>query len=317
MFSVIVPLFNKADAVVSCIGSILTQSFEDFEIIVVDNNSTDAGVKRVEEEIQDKRIKLVYENKQGVSFARNFGVSLAQYNYICFIDADDIWMPHHLEELKKLIDHFPEANLYSNAYKIVETNGLERNTEAISTQTKPYWFPESQFFDCFIKADMPIHTNTICIPKHVFEQVGGFDVTITYGEDVLLWAKIFLLKKVLIGNYIGAVYQRNAQNRSDIPHKLLKELPVIKKYEEIYGQNTEWQKASKKYKAFIAKHLFLTLMSNIKNGTLKDARIIFYDARIYALHSKLRLFIAACLAFTPVVLSKFLLKFLMRLNMVK
>jgi glycosyltransferase involved in cell wall biosynthesis len=316
MFSVIVPLFNKADAVVSCLRSVLEQSFPNFEIIVVNNNSTDEGVIRVNE-IQDERIKIVHEIKQGVSFARNYGVGLAKFDYVCFIDADDTWMPNHLLELKKLIDHFPNANMYSNSYKIIESNGIERNIFSTSSRIEPYWFPESHFFDFFTTADMPIHTNTVCIPKKVFESVGGFDVSISYGEDVLLWAKIFMLRKVVIGNYIGAVYHRNAQNRSDIPQKLLVELPVIKKYEELFHQYPEWQKASKKYRAFIAKHLFLTLMSNIRNGTLKDARKIFYDGRIYALHSKLRLFMAASLSFTPVWLSSILLKFLIHLKLVK
>ena len=90
MFSIIIPLYNKEKYIVNTIKSVLNQSFSKFEVIVVDDGSSDNGVNAVKK-IDDSRIKIITQKNQGVSAARNNGIKNAKYEYIAFLDADDLW----------------------------------------------------------------------------------------------------------------------------------------------------------------------------------------------------------------------------------
>ena len=126
MFSVIIPLYNKAPYVEKAIRSVLNQTFKEFELIVVDDGSTDDSLSVAKNcLLQTINYKLIEQHNQGVSTARNNGVKQAKYPYICFLDADDWWSPTFLEEMKALIDEFPDAGIYGSSYYIVK-NGRQR-----------------------------------------------------------------------------------------------------------------------------------------------------------------------------------------------
>jgi len=117
-FSVVIPLYNKDKHITRAINSVLNQSYRKFEIIVVDDGSTDSGVIEVKK-INDSRIRLVQQINLGVSSARNKGISLAKYNFVGFLDADDAWKPDFLETIYFLIKKYPEAGAYATAYEII------------------------------------------------------------------------------------------------------------------------------------------------------------------------------------------------------
>ena len=94
MFSIIIPLYNKQESVTASVQSILDQTFQEFEIVVVNDGSTDASVERLKE-IEDPRIRLIEQQNQGVSVARNTGIAHACNRYIAFLDADDLWHPDY------------------------------------------------------------------------------------------------------------------------------------------------------------------------------------------------------------------------------
>jgi len=103
-FSVIIPLYNKAPYVAKAIGSVLTQTFTDFELAIVDDGSKDNSAQIAERAIEGcDNCRLIRQENAGVSMARNNGVSLSQGEYLCFLDADDWWAPTFLEEMSKLI----------------------------------------------------------------------------------------------------------------------------------------------------------------------------------------------------------------------
>ena len=118
MFSVIIPLFNKASYLEKAIRSVWSQTYRDFELIIVDDGSTDASLSVVESlcsELSKNDLKtkfyIVSQKNSGVSTARNNGVKSAQYPYICFLDADDWWEPTFLEEMSHLICEFPQSGI--------------------------------------------------------------------------------------------------------------------------------------------------------------------------------------------------------------
>ena len=119
MISVVIPLFNKQDSIRSTIESVLAQSFRDFELIVVDDGSTDGSVDVVKA-INDPRIRLIEKQNGGVSSARNEGIRNASYEYVAFLDGDDLWDSDYLREIVHLIEVFPEAGILGTSYFITE-----------------------------------------------------------------------------------------------------------------------------------------------------------------------------------------------------
>ncbi|MDP5081569.1 MAG: glycosyltransferase family 2 protein, partial [Winogradskyella sp.] len=116
-FSVIIPLFNKADYISECLKSVLNQNFEDYEIIIMNDGSTDSSVSIVEEFTSDK-INLFHQENLGVSMARNNAALLAKGKFLAFLDADDLWKSTHLEALQDSILKFKDAGLYCTNYEI-------------------------------------------------------------------------------------------------------------------------------------------------------------------------------------------------------
>ena len=102
MFSIIIPLYNKELSVKKTIYSVINQSFRDFEVIIVNDGSTDNSVKVIET-IDDARIRVIHQVNQGVSAARNYGIQEAKNQWISFLDADDLWEVGHLLEIKSMI----------------------------------------------------------------------------------------------------------------------------------------------------------------------------------------------------------------------
>lgn len=200
-FSVIIPLFNKEKFVQNTLQSILNQSFSDFEIIIVNDGSTDESEKVVSE-FQDARIRYFVQKNQGVSMARNVGISLAQSNYISFLDADDYWYPDFLERMHLAIALFPEQKVFSAAIEI-ET---PKNTfSAEYSIQKTGEFEVVNYFNASSKESV-IWTSCAVIHREVFEKVGDFDVTIKSGQDTDLWIRIGLVYPVVFNWKILARY---------------------------------------------------------------------------------------------------------------
>ena len=201
-FSVIMPLYNKAPYVRKAVESVVGQTYSDWELIVVDDGSTDGGGEMVTT-IGDPRIRLVRQENAGVSAARNRGVALSgegafRSPYICFLDADDWWEPTFLEEMAGLIERYPDAGIYGTGYYIVK-NGKKR----VAPIGVGDGFAEGEINYCRVYAKtlcMPLWTGAVCMPRHVFDEQGGFPAGIKLGEDFLLWVHIALSHPVVLLN---------------------------------------------------------------------------------------------------------------------
>ena len=123
MFSVIIPLYNKENYIKKVINSVLDQTFLNFELIIINDGSTDDSLS-IAQQFTDTRIKIVIQENLGVSVTRNNGVRLAKYENIAFLDADDWWDCHFLEEMYKLVTDYPDAGLYGCKYYLVKHGNL-------------------------------------------------------------------------------------------------------------------------------------------------------------------------------------------------
>ncbi len=218
MFSVIIPLYNKAPYVAKAIESVLGQTYRDFEVIVIDDGSTDQSLE-VAKAFENKSITIISQPNSGVSTARNNGVKLAKYPYICFLDADDWWHPTFLEEMKRLITDFPDAGIYGSGYYIVK-NGQER----IAPIGVPQGFERGIIDYCEVYAKtlcMPLTSISVVIPKHIFDEEKGFKSQLKFGEDFDLWIRIALKHKVILVNKSLAYYNQDVDvnNRGVAVHK--------------------------------------------------------------------------------------------------
>jgi glycosyltransferase involved in cell wall biosynthesis len=208
MFSVIIPLYNKAPYVVKALRSVMSQTFREFEVIIIDDGSTDQSYEVAQNFIlQTTNFKLHTQPNQGVSVARNNGVKIAQYPYICFLDADDWWAPTFLEEMKALIEEFPDAGIYgSSYYKVKDSKNIPAN---IGVEKD---FERGLINYCQVYAKtlwMPLWTGTVVIHKKIYEEEGGFKPNLKLGEDFDLWIRIAMKHPVAYLNKPLAYYNQD------------------------------------------------------------------------------------------------------------
>lgn len=209
-FSIIIPLYNKAPYVVKAIQSVLSQTFTDYELIIVDDGSKDNSAAKVEKAIGGQpNCRLIKQENAGVSMARNNGVAASQGEYLCFLDADDWWEPTFLEEMAKLIKEFPDAGIFGTNYTIVNESKHKTRVAKIGVEED---FEKGYINYCQTYAKtmyMPLWTGAVCIPRNVFKEVQGFPKGVKLGEDFLLWIRIALKYKVAFLNEPLAFYNQD------------------------------------------------------------------------------------------------------------
>ncbi|WP_055443069.1 glycosyltransferase family 2 protein [Lacinutrix himadriensis] len=239
-FSIIIPLYNKEHFIVNTIQSALDQTFQDFEILIVNDGSTDGSLQSLSV-LKDSRIQVHTIKNQGVSHARNYGIEKANADYIAFLDADDLWLNNHLAQLKKLTEDFPNCGLYANAYvkKIGEIT-LESDyidiPKAWNGIVKDYF--KSSIFSCIA------WTSAVMVPKKILEDCNGFDEKITFGagEDTDLWIKIAIQHQVAFNSNITAIYNLHAENRISNSNTNLRNFLDLEAYEEEAKSNPSLKK---------------------------------------------------------------------------
>jgi glycosyltransferase involved in cell wall biosynthesis len=201
MFSVIIPLFNKEKEIIRCLDSIFQQTYKSYEIIIIDDGSTDNSVRMINK-LYGSLVRLVSIRNQGVSFARNLGIKKANNEYVVFIDADDEWLPNHLKTLKSLIDKYPNCGLYATSYivKIKDIGSVKKYCNDGLVKN---------YFDLSRPGDQKVWTSCACIPRGVFLAIGGFIVGISHGEDVEMWGRVALHYKVCTSSEQTGIYHKD------------------------------------------------------------------------------------------------------------
>ena len=181
-FSVIIPLYNKENFVLNTLKSVMNQTFTDYEIIIIEDCSTDKSLEIVSK-IKNDTIRIIrHEKNKGLSASRNTGIKNANANYLAFLDADDLWKENYLQELFQLTNDFPEAKLFATNYEeFYSYNKIlvpENNSKNLKNNSLI-----RDFFE--ISLAQPLYCpSSFCVEKSVFETVGYYDETITFGEDV-------------------------------------------------------------------------------------------------------------------------------------
>jgi glycosyltransferase involved in cell wall biosynthesis len=205
-FSIITPLYNKAPFVTRTLESVFAQTYADWELIIMDDGSTDDSLAVARECVEKNgasgRVHIYTQTNAGVAAARNHAVEHAQGDYLCFLDADDWWKPSFLEQMAQLIQLYPDAGLYATNYVYYKTH---KTHIALDIPTGYIQYAQAYLNS----AAMPIWTGTVAMPRHVFDEMGGFPVGVCLGEDFLLWAKTAMHYPVVFLNTPLAYYNND------------------------------------------------------------------------------------------------------------
>lgn len=203
-FSVIIPLYNKEKYIETTLRSVVAQTFDDFEIIIVDDGSTDASL-RMASQFEDSRITIIQQKNQGTATARNIGIANAKSNYIALLDADDAWYDNHLFELKKQIDTFPDAGLYCNNYEVILKNNFCQKASFNFKYDKDILIVEDFFKASIINC--VAWTSAVGFSKEKFNNIGKFNTKFKTAQDLDLWIRFALRYKVSFNPTITMSYK--------------------------------------------------------------------------------------------------------------
>jgi glycosyltransferase involved in cell wall biosynthesis len=212
-FSAVMPLYNKAPHVKRSVGSVLAQTFSDFELIVVDDSSTDESVEEVKT-FSDTRLRLIRGGgaPEGPGPARNRGIREAAGKWIAFLDADDRWETEHLLKMKELSGLFPDVSFLSCGW--VNCNGSSMEEEAYYKENKdrgPHIINLEEYLRQNIRKRRPVCTSVACVSRGI---PGAQELFQTErGSDIHAWLKLLCrFKKMAWSSHAGAVYFRDSVN---------------------------------------------------------------------------------------------------------
>ncbi len=224
-FSIIIPTYNRVHTLNVCLDSLANQQYKDFEIILVDDGSTDHTADFIKSNYPDERIKYIYQSNKGVCAARNTGVAIAKGIYICFLDSDDY-------VTKDWLSNFKMKFSSNDGVDVVFCNGINKHfngKEVLLNANYPY--------NPFIKDDKGIYlAGLFAINRFLFERVGGFDEQIKFGEFTDLGFRInHFNPQTAFTHRVGMYYQISPEGGGkNLRNKIDSNLYFIKKHKDYF-----------------------------------------------------------------------------------
>lgn len=234
MISIVIPLYNKERQIANTLRTVFAQTYTDYEIVIVDDGSTDNSAEIVAA-MHDERIHLIRQENAGVSVARNRGITEARGEFIALLDADDEWKPDYLATQMQLVIDYPQCDVFATNYEFRNERG-----EVSPTIIRRLPFTStsgvlSNYFEVAAVSHPPIWTSAVMARKSAFEAVGGFPVGIKSGEDLLTWARLacrykiaWTRKALSIFNVIGYDYSEKPKREPANQDIVAAELILLK-----------------------------------------------------------------------------------------
>lgn len=196
-YSYIIPTYNRSNTIIETIQSVLEQDRDDYEIIIIDDGSTDNTKEVVTTSISNDKVKYLYKDNGGVSSARNLGVTIAEGLYYIFLDSDDVVDNKQLKVFDKAITDASKIDnsigVFFSSYKFwYIKNGIENVEERKKLKEGIY----SSFFEDFISGVQPFLIGCLCIKANVFSRSNKFKEKCSFGEDQSLWVELACREKL-------------------------------------------------------------------------------------------------------------------------
>jgi succinoglycan biosynthesis protein ExoO len=279
MFSVIIPVYNKRRHLSRSIDSVLNQSVGDFELILVDDASTDGSYEFLSQ-LVDPRIKVYRRSSPGAGgyAARNLGIEKANSSWVCFLDADDEWERDYLEKMRSGIEEYPEVQIFSAAWYV--NHGKENsacNIAEVKEKDKLAIISLEEFLALSIGNAPPICSSVACVKKDVFKQVGAFPAGLCKsGGDVDTWLRIVLeTKQIGFYNKPLATYFVDSDNMVSKTQKKF-EIGCIMRTIKKTLENPDTAIPQELLKKYSNKYLMALMAKTIKAGQFDKSFLAWY-----------------------------------------
>jgi glycosyltransferase involved in cell wall biosynthesis len=283
--SIIIPTFNRSNILPKAIDSIHRQTYTHYEIIVVDDGSTDNTKKII---TKYPEIKYIYQDNHGASSARNTGIQHAKGDFIAFLDSDDYWLPNKLELQVKIFLKNPLLWMVAGAKvknKDRKLNDSFSNPN-LTYDTKKITFLNLIEYNC-------INTPSVLVRRDIFEMTGLFDTNLKTGEDWDLWLRIacfgpvaFIKTPLVIINKIN---QSLSSDRYEIYNNNLK---VFDKWNPL--KNSKSPLTYKNFIKIVIKHFVLGILKLLKSGQEKEALLLWNKVNTvfhFTIYNKIYIFL--------------------------
>ena len=200
MFSIVMPLYNKEQSCPRAINSIRNQTFSDWELIIVNDGSSDNSLTVAKEAAQgDPRIRFIDQPNGGVSVARNNGIKAAKHEHIAFLDADDAWRHAYLEIMSRVVKDHPDYLWWGSRVTAVEGDREMQRLIQKEDAAEYQWDPEKVEVVSYFEASVfvpCVQMGSIIMNKSAILDIGGFPEGVRFGEDVDTCARLALKSKL-------------------------------------------------------------------------------------------------------------------------
>ncbi|MGR5356341.1 glycosyltransferase family 2 protein [Vibrio chagasii] len=278
--SVVIPTYNCLDYLPKAIGSVLKQTHQDIELIIIDDNSND-GTSTYLASIQDHRIVKLSTLGVGAPQARNLGIEKATGEFIAFLDADDFWFPEKIDRQLKFHQRYPEMAMSFTNYEHL-TEDYEVIVDCFS-----YWSQFQNREEQFINIDNPLEfiiennvigTSTVMVKADVFSQTDSFNADIKYGEDWELWLRMSENHQIGVLNSVEVGYLMRATSVTQTEDLKLRNLASIETILQRYQNNSQrWNLPQSSFK--VAKARILEGYADYYRGLQQNRQAIVYSFR--------------------------------------
>lgn len=209
MFTVIIPVYNKARTLGKAIESVYAQEERAWEMVVVDDGSTDDFAAAIAPYASDERIRVIRQKNGGVSVARNRAIEAAREPYLAFLDADDEWLPNHLSEFRRMIEQEPGAGIYATGFQVLLPDGTIKYENCLVEENK-ICREEDLFAHAYRNAGRNVlHLLKVCVLREAVNRHGGFQPGERIGEDMDFLLHIAAYYDVVLCNTVTSVYHRD------------------------------------------------------------------------------------------------------------
>lgn len=218
-FSIVIPLYNKQNVITATLQTVFAQSYMGYEVIIVDDGSTDNGADIAEAVLREHMLtskacigKVIRKENGGVCSARNRGIQEARYDYIALLDADDQWDKDYLAEQVRLIEDFPQAKMWGVNFAEMSNGKLIRTLP--TGLPKGYRGYVENYFQTHGRISDLYCSSSVVIKKDIFDKIGYFDERLRYAEDLDMWYRIIASSLVAFYDVFLVWYMHDAENRA-------------------------------------------------------------------------------------------------------
>ena len=213
MFSVIIPVYNGEACIENAIKCVLSQTFTKWELIIVDDGSTDGTPKILEKYSENDKIKIITQPNGGVSSARNTAMKNASYDYFAFLDCDDFWASNHLETFSKMIEKYPDGGIFTTLTEIRAVDGSSITNKSYFDKHGCKSDSDIIYLENFMAEydnDKSVkgHMSCVCFSRKAAEKAGEFSTGCKIGEDLAFYLTAAAYYPAVLSNAATAVYDR-------------------------------------------------------------------------------------------------------------